>query len=437
LVYIPPKFRISGEPLIEDETTKKDHLSFHYDTEASEVPKQLALIGVKEMTVGAFFAEFKSLVKRRGIPFLKSQSTQWHAAIATILRRSASTKQLTDIPLIPLRDGTWVTPSEEHLFLNTDINTLTIPYGINLNIVDAAACKSKARREFFAWLGIKICDQADVCRLIMERHKKLASGPLEDIPDLIEDTFYLFNTPRHIYNKSITKLFLVNDQSKLVNGKNLYIDHPDKAFNISTYAKTEGNGVRLLYPDYLTNARKDGREVEFVEWLIQRLHVSTLPCLVRDNQITDEFRYFTTKATAALLLLLRDNWGHYSSQLSTQVSKGLSRKTGMEELSEIKVKCTDGKFHTLNQTVLPLQILKRVGSDLPFLDIPDPGDKRWLQFAELDVITQLNVKLYLRHLRAISSARFSYSRSQVTKSSMQELYRLIQSVALGDESFVR
>jgi hypothetical protein len=302
-----------------------------------------------------------------------------------------------------LRGGTWVTPSEEHLFLSTEVSTLSIPYGIDLNIIEAAACKNKTRRDFFLWLGITSCDQADVCRLIMERHKGLDSRqsknfPEEDISDLVEDAFYLFNTPRYIYEHSITKLFLVNDQSELVNGKNRYIDHPHKEFKISSFAKKMDSGVRLLNSEYLDHARNDGKEVEFVIWLMQRLQVSTLPCLVQDSQLTDEFRYFTTKATADLLLLLRDNWNHYFFQLSAKIFTGFFERTAMEVLSKVIVKCTNGTFHQLNRTVLPLTPLKLVGRNLPFLDIPDPQNKRWLKFAELGVITAQNVQLYLRQL---------------------------------------
>lgn len=65
LVYIPPSFRLSGEPLVEDEMTKNVHLSFHYDSESSKMPRELGLIGVKEMSVDIFFAEFKLLISRR------------------------------------------------------------------------------------------------------------------------------------------------------------------------------------------------------------------------------------------------------------------------------------------------------------------------------------------------------------------------------------
>jgi hypothetical protein len=96
-----------------------------------------------------------------------------------------------------------------------------------------------------------------------------------------------------------------------------------------------------------------------------------------------------------------------------------SQSTALKELSFMKVKCTDGKFYTLRETVLPLQRLKQAGSYLPFLDIPNPEDRNWANFQRLGVIAQESLEFYFRQLKAISSGSFS---NQVTKSIVQELY---------------
>jgi hypothetical protein len=47
----------------------------------------------------------------------------------------------------------------------------------------------------------------------------------------------------------------------------------------------------------------------------------------------------------------------------------------------MKVACTDGTLWPLGRTVLPLDELKEIGTALPFLDVPDPEDQRWLKFS--------------------------------------------------------
>jgi len=412
LWYIPYRFRLAGEPLVEEGNTRKSHLSFHYDTESSGMSRELSLIGVSEMTADRFFEELKSVVSRNST-FLQSQSTEWHAAVAKILQSEINPIRLANIPLIPLRNGKWVTHLAGKIFLDSEVDALTIPWCVDIEIVDATACKNRERRQLFKWLGIKTCDQADICRLILEQQDHYpfmfnANDPSESKLLIIDDAFYLFNTPTHVFNKSISKLYVLDDHGAIVHGKSLYVDYAIKEFRISSYANIEDSGVRMLHSRYLTRARKDGRETEFVEWLIRRLQVSTLPCLVRERQITQESRYFTTKAHLDLLLLLRDNWSHYCSQLWDMTPGAISsQSTALKELSFMKVKCTDGKFYTLRETVLPLQRLKQAGSYLPFLDIPNPEDRNWANFQWLGVITQESLEFYFRQLKAISSGSFS------------------------------
>jgi hypothetical protein len=106
--------------------------------------------------------------------------------------------------------------------------------------------------------------------------------------------------------------------------------------------------------------------------------------------------------TEELLLVLRNNWAHYLPQLQKHLSGSTQDKpqTILQEILETEVACTDGSLWPLRQTVLPLDELKQIGTELPFLDIPDPEDQRWLEFSKFGVITTKNMQLYLRQLQA-------------------------------------
>ena len=420
LSYIPKKFRHAGEPMLEDKKTRKYHLSFHYD--ARYARNVLAQIGVKEMSESDFLKEFKGLIEPRFVvQFLKDQSNDWHVKLSKIFRDSFSQRQLKDLPVIPLRNGEWVSCSEKHIFLGTKTSNLAIPQGINIHLIDAEACEDEGRKAFFTWLGIGICKQEDVCRMIMERHALLDDF---NIVDCVADAIYLFNSPPSVYKSSIMNLHLMDNNLKATHGKYLYVDHPDKSFTISNYATVDGSGIRMLHQRYILKAQKEGKESEFVEWLVRYLKVSTLPCLIRDGRVTKEFKFFTTKCVQELLVLLRNKWHHYSAQIYAPITVSIfsGPRTLMKELSEMKVRCVGEEFHPLGKTVLPLRDLKIIGGSLPFLDITDPGDERWLQFEALGVIINECLELYLRQLKALAS---NGEPNRVTTATVRGIYRQI------------
>jgi hypothetical protein len=377
--------------------------------------------------------EFKSFIESYGVGFLKSKSEEWHVKITSILRRSTTRQQVADIPLVPLRDGRWVCPSTKNIFLEPVSGNLAVPNGINIYLVDPDACKNKERTKFFSWLRIRTCDQAEVCRMIMELHASLKTRRLDD---LVSDAVYLFQS-RALYSESLTRLRLLDSCSKVGFGKDLYIDHPDRSFAISNFANNKENGLRLIHPDYLGHFGDKRRKIEFVEWLLEWLGISTLPRIIRDGQMTPEFKFLMTNNTEDLLLLLRDNWHHYKSQIYEPIRfAGFSTKrTVMKELSEMKVKCTDGSYHPLGQTVLPLADLKTVASYLPFIKIPSPADPRWLEFAALGLLTEESLGLYLRQLKAMTTI----GSAQVQKSAVREIYRQLaaRSTSSSSSSSVR
>ena len=432
LLYIPPEFRLGGEPLIENANTEKKYLSFNYDSDSLQLPPELAAIGVKVIGYRSFFREFKSCIKKKGVEFLKNCSSEWHSNVARILRSSNDFKrELAGLPLIPLRDGRWVCHSEKNLFLDAKTTNFAVPNGIDINLVDSEACKDKERKKFFRWLGITACDQAVVCKLILDLHMKGRKGGIQDF---ISDAIYLFLAHDPTDELQLQNLKFVDHSMCLGSGDRFYIDEPSKAIAISKYSEEEESGVRMLHPEYFAAVQDLGKEHAFIKWLMKNCQFSTLPRLVRGNQLTQEFGFFTTKAAGDLLFLLRDNWDHYSNQIHKSIRRpGASGFTSAkEELSKMMVECVDGVSRPLGQTILPLSNLKIQGSYLPVLDIPNPTDPRWLDFETLGVITGENLDLYLRQLKAMSVAEHSPQVEDV-----REIYRQLAARSISDVSSVR
>jgi hypothetical protein len=416
LFYIPLEFRFEGEPLVEDEKIEPYHLSFAYHPEISQILPELKQMGVKVMSFLDFYTELRAIIARRGISFLKEKSNQWHSKVADLFLRKGRVSQLEDIPLIPLRNGQWVTTYQRHVFLEEDTSRAAVPGGLDINLVDADACQDANRKAFFWWLGIMECDQAAVCQLIMQRYNSFRRLSLTHS---IQDLIYLFQTPRTVYKGSLEKFQLIpatplNDGFRFA--KRFYIEYPGKPSILTKYARDSASNIPLLHPDYLKAVRNLGKESEFVDWACSRLKISTQPRLIDDSQnLTPEFKFLKNNAAMDLLLLLRDHWDMYHGQLKRKL---------ITAVSEMLVDCTDGLARRLDETALPREKLKLEGPDLPFIAIPEPNDARWLKFSLFDVLANLSDTFYLRQLKALTSRPDS---STTSKLSVQAAYTGLES----------
>jgi hypothetical protein len=258
LFYIPLEFRFEGKPLVEDESTESNHLSFAYDADINQILPELQKMGVKVLSFLDFISELRSLVTRQGISFLREQPGRWHSQVAGLFLNShVRASQREDIPLIPLRDGRWVTSSERHIFLEEDTDRAAVPDGLDINLVDAEACRDPIRKNFFRWLGIKNCDQAEVCKLIMQRYNPFRPLPLSQSS---QDLIYLFQVPWDVYKESLGNLHLLAAPPHYgFRAKRFYIEYPRRSSILSKYAMNSASNFALLDPYYLNAVRNLGK----------------------------------------------------------------------------------------------------------------------------------------------------------------------------------
>lgn len=423
LLYIPPEFRLNGKPLIEDKSTEKHHLSFSYDSEISQILPELSKIGVETMSFKKFYKELRDCIFYHGVGFLEEQSNEWHSKVAQLLIQKGTWHQQRAIRLIPLHDGRWVDASEDNIFLEEDISRATIPRGLNFNLVDLEACRDGNRRAFFREIGIRNCDQAAICRLIMQRYRPFDRISLSQS---IDDLIYLFRTPQSVYNGPFERLQLL--PAPPLEGfryaKRFYIqDEKNICPIISQYAQDPASKIPLLHPLYLDAIRGLGKESQFLEWACSCLKMSTRPHLVDEaGKLTPELKFLGENASMDLMLLLRNNWSAYKDQLK--------HDNLVTEISKMSVSCTDKIARPLRETILPRRDLQPEGPDLPQVAVPEPDDSRWIQFSSFGVLTSLNSKFYLRQLIALASRPDSNGAS---KSSVQSVYTRLESQMLLTE----
>lgn len=88
-------------------------------------------------------------------------------------------------------------------------------------------------------------------------------------------------------------------------------------------------------------------------------------------------------------------------------------------MSKLNVPCTDGLTRRLNETVLPSDSLKSAGKHLPFIDVSEPNEPSWLNFAAFGVIIIPTVDLYLRRLKALAALPIN---DDITKDLIEGIY---------------
>lgn len=410
LFYIPEAFRLGNKPLVEDGSSELHHLSFLYDSEIMNTLPILKEMGVTEMQFPIFYEELRSVTKILGDSFLKKQSKEWHSKVTHLFFRNRYKLELPDIdvPLIPLRDGRWVKPSQSHLFFEGETTGLVVPEGLDICLVDHEASQDGNRMTFFQWAGVRKCDQAEVCQMIMELYSHFKERSLIHS---VQDLIYLFQTPREVYAESVETFKLFGADNHFTYAKRLYIEDPGKKSIISKYAKDPKSSMPTFNSIYAEAVQKLGKETEFFRWARSRLKMCHLPRLVNEQRLpSPEFNFLKAYAVEDLLLLLRDNWDYYSKDINSQSPNASKLK---QAISEMRVKCTDGVLRPLTQTVLPLEALKLAGQHLVFVDIPQPNNIRWLKLSTFGVLTNLSTEFYLSELKALAAQQATRSASKV------------------------
>jgi hypothetical protein len=144
--------------------------------------------------------------------------------------------------------------------------------------------------------------------------------------------------------------------------------------------------------------------------------------------LTPEFNFLCANASKDLLLLLRESWDTYASQLEPRDSR-LNKA-----LSAMRVLCTDGQMRHLDQTVLPREVLIAAGPNLFFIDIPDAVDLRWDKLKHLGVLCSRSMTLYRRQLRVLAKLPVN---GATTKASTEASYSGLQSSMSGPSAKVQ
>lgn len=428
LSILPRTLRIDGSnvPFFKEAAYLKRHLSDAYSScGVTEQARRLGVSSFGQLELVDDLSDFAS--RHREVYVQKAPS--WHLALAKVLR-DISGQYLRNIPLIPLREGTWLPASsaQDVHFQSSDSN-LPIPPGVAFQIVDPVVGASGARRELLSNLGVRSVSPDEVYAKILHMHNN--NGASANLDHLISQTRYIFKThrPNGWSGQDSPKcLKLKSTDGMLLDGKALYVDLPDSAVpKISeTFAGYSGTSVQMLDPRY--TAAVDGRDkAAWLEWLQETLEVSEVPRLVRDRSLSPEMSWLLKRDARKFLNVFGVNKDRYIALLYEFTSV---RKT----ISSSIVKARNGTSLPLKETFLPTTnlVIRHDGQDLlPYLDltITDPYEWDWL--SSLRVTTSRSLSFWLRYLKICQGLNIHMKK-------IPEIYEGIKEyVVTGTSSFGR
>lgn len=404
LKYIPPHFTNNvGEPF--NFLPQTACLSKHYSPSGALNPG-LERIGIKTLAMDDFVTSLHSFMVIRTHEF-QNMPDHWHTllcvALSRLLRLDMRVKySIMSLNIVPLRDGRWVSMSQKIVCFPSRSETLILPKGIEVLEIHPRVVEQHQRCTLFSTLGATAFSEKFVCDAIVRIHT--SREPLTDlaISELIGHASFLYTAGWK--NAQGHELWCISEDGHALPGSQTYIDS-EEPYSATAMFAGQKSQFPFLHHDYF-KGHKMGSDIK--NWLVNNLLVAEYPRIATTSgslsvKISTEFEYLlSARSSLDIMLLLRDQWKHYSIFLGTPLgsTKDSTLSEPNQRLRSLVVDCHGGKRAPLSRTILPLTNI--VAEDLPsmsFVDIPDPDDPRWGFLSHFDVVVQSGPDPFIRNLR--------------------------------------
>ncbi|EXJ77094.1 hypothetical protein A1O3_10252 [Capronia epimyces CBS 606.96] len=445
LFHVPKDFcDKEGIPMTSTTTSDQRYLSPQYSDSLKE---NLELLGVKEMTDSIFLDHLSALLDQDAVSFQKQKSVAWHTRLAEILLKlsfeAANHERIVDLPVIPLSDGRWVSAKEEYIYLPQEAENCPAPEGFRLSLVREDAANHPTARSLYLQLGLKVLGQDSIALGIINEHMKESFNPYSmTVPQLISQLAFLFHA--RIDDLRVKHVWVTTGiGSARFRAEETYL--PSKNPFAASHYFAGRPEIPFLHADYSTAGREN--TTRWFEWLESVAGMSILPRLT--ERVLSQPRYFRlsrhflfimeSNEPKDFLVLLRDNWNHYSSWFEDDGgvfpndSRELSRERVIKEIQASPVRCRGGITKSLRDVFLPIpELVDKAQGQVPFIDVADPLDQRWRRLGVLGLGVEGNVSFYLR---CLESMRGKGDPAPVDRATM--LLEQIQARYSDDEELVR
>ncbi|KAF2679081.1 hypothetical protein K458DRAFT_408347 [Lentithecium fluviatile CBS 122367] len=438
LKFVPAEFCDEQHlPLVLDECTAPKYMCRKY---AVDDKAAFIRLGVQELTTREFVDDIQSFISTASNK-CKAMPDPWHSALAEALihaihRDPRIQEKVSQLPIIPLKNGQWTAPSRQQTCFGSAAEQLSIPGGISVSEIDPQASAQSSRRSLFILLGAKTYSRDLVCDAIISAQSLSDFNPNAlDANDLISQAVFLFEAGWK--NPGDHDLWVATDDGSAKRSSETYGDSL-RPHSAKVLFNDIGARFAFLHPGYSKAAMKiDG---SWERWICEQLHVAEYPRLISSLSpkliVTRDFRILTEEMDPMqLLLLLRDRWNEYSQDFlpseSPQPEVEGSKSKLREKITALIVPCQGGGTRPLGQTVLPLtDILSEDMDSTTFLQVPVPEDARWRFLRHFGVIVDPGVSQYIQYLRQMKD-------SGTNVKHVEEIYKRIQSYASGDAEEIK
>ena len=370
-------------------------------TATAYTPADLSMLGIHKQPLETFLALLKCFITDQPDKFQK-QTASWHSKVSVAIS-VAGTATLRSLKLIPLRTGRWTSASTSKIYFPNSSDGSLLPIGISVAIIEDNAAKNPSRAKLFSQLGARQLTSVEVYKLILDQHRDQgARYDNSNVDCVVQHAWFLFQSPSQPPQIDLSKLGVASANSDMLHtGIDLYMDSLGSTIRMGDYFSKQSIPVRYIHHQYLTYA-PPGCVEAWLKWLQSRLGVRTMPRLANSGTVSPEFQcIFNSSQVHDWLLLLKEQWKHYSSELQSS-NYGPLRVF----LSKCLVKCSDGKRHPLKEVYLAIKaILKeplyQMGN--PVLAVEDPDADTWQDFRPLGLKPQPDLKFYITILQYLQA----------------------------------
>lgn len=422
LLFVPTLFCDGGSP--RRPLTGSPNQLGHFVSVDYHSFGDLQVLGVRKQTG----EDFRRRLGTMSLAWIHNQPESWHSRLAAAINNIGCSK-FREVPIIPLRDGTWISATATPFYFPTLSSNEFIPEGIEVKIIDDNACEDRERWNMFKAFGAKELSSAQVCQLILAQHEfeNWPSPPSSEM--LVAQTWYLFEWARGRHNLDTLKV-MAQDSEPLLSGDEVYMDDPSGSFLMSEYFPSKQAPCNFLNARYLDHGSASERP-HWIKWLRKDVKVRTLPRLLAREwfgsvYLASEFQHLIAKHHCRVWLgLLKDNWETYSKD-----AIGSKDLVGALEVECKEESCELHSAYVATSAVMEVALAAEY---LDTLDIDDPNAPEWRNLSCLGLRLEPDLNLYLHLLQQVAGS----SLDEVSKKDLDQLYRGIEHYFSQDAAAVR
>lgn len=397
----------------------------------SEFAAALDGLGVRTLSNDEFINQISYFIPRFPKVF-QSQPSAWHSRLASILLNLARSPQYRDrisqLPMVLLQDGRWVTPDAGQLLLPLRSSVGPVPKGIPAMEVHRDVANDPPRLRLIQEFGARESGLKMVCDIITQTHEDMTLPPESvDIEELVSHVVFLYRA-QWIRSSVSKKIWFVAENGSRDRGNRMYVDS-DLAYSASVVFSGEHRSkFHFLHEKYeaaFSRVRSNENPTPWKRWIRENFGVAHLPRLVSiasgdkaNFLLSRDFRYLMDKQASTIVLsVLKHNWNHYSRWIqetptdATDKDKKWSKDKLRLDLSSWRVQCRGGALVPLKRVCLPRKnVLVGLGlwghasgmqghvRGYPLLDVSDPEDSGWDLLQNFDVVVELKPVHFINRL---------------------------------------